>query len=357
MATGDPPPPGTLHPAFRSYQTLDPAAPEGDTLNLAWTRDERDGLSVDLAAVLASELRAELDDEPRYLDRYLVRDPYGEETLGPAVAAAFALPAWQGRVTCGAGVVSLLHGLAWLPGSGGIHIIGDIYPDFPYWVTQSGGTSAPPHSAALWFLERPSLIGDAFAELADLGALCEEAARHGALVLVDESNANYYPPAWSAVGLALAQPNLVVARGFSKTYGLGGLRLACCVASPPLTQRVRSLVPPLLASSLSLRLGKRVLSLGDIAAPLRTRVHAHKREVTQLLERAGVGELVPSSQHLPYIFSRASAEHLRARLEARGVLGKHHPIWSGPSAALGHIYRLSIPVSEARMARLRQLLS
>jgi hypothetical protein len=357
MATGDPPPPGTLHQAFRSYQTLDPAAPEGDTLNLAWTRDEREGLSVDLASVLACELRAELDGELRYLDRYLVRDPYGEETLGPAIAAAALLPQWRGRITCGAGVVSLLHGLARLPASGGVHIIGDTYPDFLYWVTQGGGTCTASRSAALWFLERPSLIGDAFAELTDLGALCEEAARHGALVLVDESNANYYPPAWSAVGLTLAQENLVVARGFSKTYGLGGLRLAYCVASPALTERVRKVVPPLLASSLSLRLGQRVLSLGDIAAPLRARVHAHKREVTQLLERAGVGELVPSSEHLPYVFSRASAEHLRARLEARGVLGKHHPVWSERSAGLDHIYRLSIPVSEARMARLRQLLS
>ena len=356
MATDDHPPPGTLHQAFRSYEARDPAAPEGDTLNLAWTRDEREGLSVDLSSVLAGELRAELDGEPRYLDRYLVRDPYGEETLGPAIAAAFALPEWRGRVTCGAGVVSLLHGLARLPGSGGVHIIGDVYPDFPHWVTQSGGTSAAPRSAALWFLERPSLIGDAFAALADLGALCEEAARHGALVIVDESNANYYPPAWSAVGLALARHNLVVARGFSKAYGLGGLRLAYCVASPALTDRVRSVVPPLLASSLSLRLGERVLALGDITAPLRARVHAHKREVTELLERAGVGELVPSSEHLPYVFSRDSAEHLRARLEARGVLGKHHPIWSGRSAGLGHIYRLSVPVSEARMARLRQLL-
>lgn len=351
-----------MQPAFRSYQTIDPAAPEGDTLNLAWTRDERACLAVDLTAVLAGELRdeiegkieGEIDGELPYLGRYLVRDPYGEETLGPAVAAAFELPAWRGHVTCGAGVVSLLHALARL--STAVRIVGDTYPDLPYWVTQSGGTCAASPGAALWFLERPSLLGDAFAELADLDALCQDAARHGAIVVVDESNANYYSPAWSAAGLALTRDNLVVARGFSKAYGLGGLRLAYCVASPALTERVRQVVPPLLASSLSLRLGARVLRLGDLTAPLRARIGAHKREAMELLERAGVDGLVPSSEHLPYVLSRAGRDHLGARLEARGVLGKHHPLWSADSAALAHIYRLSVPLADARLARLRQLL-
>jgi hypothetical protein len=314
-------------PAFRSYESIDPSAPEGDTLNLAWTRDERECLSVDLAKLIEEELPA--------VDRYLVRDPYGEATLG------LALP---GRtVTCGAGVVSLLHALARL--STAVRIIGDTYPDFPYWVTQNGGTCAA--FASLWFLERPSLHGDAFADVADLGALCEDAARAGAIVIVDESNANYYPPAWSAIGLA--QENLVVLRGFSKAYGLGGLRLAFCVASAALTERVRSVVPPLLASSLSLRVGARVLALGDITAPLRARIAAHKREAIELFERAGV-ETLPPSEHLPYVLSPAGYESL----EARGILGKRHPLWS--EGKLADIYRLSVPLSDARIARLRQLL-
>src|SRR2546423_12297085 len=114
-----------LHAAFRSYESVDPAAPEGDKLNLAWTRDEREGLAVDLSAVLAAELRAEVDDGLVYLQRYLVRDPYGEQTLGPSVAAAFGLPAWRGHVTCGAGVVSLLYGMARL--SKIVRIVGDTY--------------------------------------------------------------------------------------------------------------------------------------------------------------------------------------------------------------------------------------
>lgn len=350
MASDDP---DALAPAFRSYQAIDPAAPEVEHLNLAWTRDERACLSIDLAAILADELRAELADDAPFLDRYLVRDPFGEATLGPAIAAAFALPTWHSRVTCGAGVGSLLHGLARLVAGGAVHVLGDTYPDFPYWVAQGGGTCAASRDAPLWFLERPSLIGDAFDDLGDLRALCREAARRDALVIVDESNGNYQAPAWSAVALTTTEPNLAVARGFSKAYGLGGLRLAFFVASAATTERLRATTAPLLASSLSLRLGARVLALGDVAAPLRPRIAAHKREMIALLERVGVDALVPSSEALPYVLSRASEAHLRERLEARGVMGKHHPVWSGPAAAVEHVYRLSVPLAEARMAALR----
>lgn len=348
---------GELDPAFRSYQALDPAAPEGDGLNLAWTRDERAHLAVDLAAALAAELRAEADDRLPYLDRYLVRDPYGEATLGPAIAAAFGLSAWQDRVTCGAGVVSLLHGLARLAAGASVRILGDTYPDFPYWVAQAGGACGAEPTAPLWFLERPSLIGDGFAAHADVVALCTDAARHDALVVIDESNASYAPPAWSAIGLTAACANLIVLRGFAKAYGLGGLRLAFAVGAPPATARVRAVVAPLLAASLSLRLGARVLALGDVAAPLRARIAAHRPEVLDLLARAGVPALAPASAHLPYVLSRASADELRARLEARGVIGKRHPCWSARVGGLDHVYRVSVPLDDHRLARLRALLA
>jgi histidinol-phosphate/aromatic aminotransferase/cobyric acid decarboxylase-like protein len=249
-------------------------------------------------------------------------------------------------------VVSLLHGLARLASSDAVRCVGDVYPDFPYWVAQNRVLS----DGAVWFLERPSLLGDAFADLTDLSALCDDAARSGAVVVIDESNANYYAPAWSAVGLALARDNVIVVRGFSKAYGLGGLRLGYCAASPALTERVRGVIPPLLASSLSLRLGVRVLAAGDLAAPLRARLRTHKMQMLEVLERAGIEALVASSEHLPYVLSRANREHLSARLESRGVVGKYHPIWSERSRSLDSIYRLSVPLSELRLMRLRKLL-
>ncbi|HEY4178794.1 MAG TPA: aminotransferase class I/II-fold pyridoxal phosphate-dependent enzyme [Kofleriaceae bacterium] len=330
-----------LRPAFQSYAGVDPTAADGDGLNLAWTRDERECLAVDLDAVLADELRAEIAG-PRALDQYLVRDPHGEETLGPSIASAFALETWRDRITCGAGVLSLLHGLTRLAARDTVRFIGDLYPDVPYWVAQHASATGP----AIWFVERPGLVGDAHASLDSISTASDEAAKANAIVVVDESNANYYPPAWSAI--SLNRENVIVARGFSKAYGLGSLRLGYCVAAPALTARIRTVIAPLLASSLSLRFGARILALGDLAAPLRTRIADHKREMTELLVRAGVDDLVPASEHLPYVLSRGSA----TRLER--LVGKIHPFWA--SGALDHLYRLSVPLSEARMSVLRQLL-
>ncbi|CAN5902880.1 hypothetical protein BH11MYX2_BH11MYX2_23480 [soil metagenome] len=332
-----------LRPAFHSYTGVDPAGADGGGLNLAWTRDERECLAVDLDAVLADELRAEIAG-PRALDQYLVRDPYGEETLGASIASAFQLSEWRDRITCGAGVVSLLHARARLAARDTVRIIGSVYPDVPYWVAQQARAVGP----AVWFVERPSLTGDAYAQLSDVAGLSDEAARANAILVIDESNANYYPPAWSAI--TLARENIVLARGLSKAYGLGALRVGYCVAAPALTERIRTVIPPLLASSLSLRIAARVLGLGDLGAPLRTRIAAHKREMIELLVRAGIDDLVPASEHLPYVLSRGSA----ATLQARGLVGKNHPFWAG--GGLDHIYRLSVPLSRARMSVLRRRL-
>lgn len=334
--------------AVSSYRELDLAEGDG-RLNLAWTIDERDFLAADLDAVIADELEAEAREGLPFVDSYLVQDPYGEELLGLAVAALLGVEGL--RVTCGAGVISLLHSLARLARGKVVHVVGETYPDFPFWVERAGGrcvAESPPAGADLVFLERPSLVGDRFADLSEVGEL---AVRAG-IVVVDESNANYYPPSFSAAGLVSEHENVVVLRGLSKGYGLGGLRLAYCVSSPSLEPAVRDAVPPLLASSLSLRIGRRVLELGDVAGPLRQRIAAHKQEAAELLRAAGFAGVVASSEHLPYVLLPAAA---RERLDARGVAGKLHPPWPEPPA--GRPYRLSAPLRDERMQVLREKLA
>ncbi|HVV86684.1 MAG TPA: aminotransferase class I/II-fold pyridoxal phosphate-dependent enzyme, partial [Kofleriaceae bacterium] len=196
-----------------------------------------------------------------------------------------------------------------------------------------------------WFLERPSLERDAFADLAALDRLCDDAARAGADVIVDESNANYCPPAYSATTLATSRDNLAVLRGWAKAYGLGGLRLGVCVASPALTARIRELVPPLSASSLSLRIGARLLAAGDLTAPLRARIAAHKPEALRLF----AGDATAASEHLPYILSLT-------RRDTPTIAGKLHPIYVAKTGSVHHLRRFSVPLAPDRMARLRNLL-
>jgi histidinol-phosphate/aromatic aminotransferase/cobyric acid decarboxylase-like protein len=354
--------------AIDSYANVNTLSDDEGVLNLAWTLDERHFLSADVCSVISHELEDEVRSGLEYVNRYFVKDPYGEKALGPAVAKFFSKAEWSCGVTCGAGVMSLLHSLARLTDGKPTYIIGNTCPDFPFWAAPSrktGFSNANPSveerisdigAASVFFLERPSFLGDRFTDLSEVKVLCEQAEQRGAVVIIDEANANYYPPAFSAVNMVSEVENLIVLRGFSKAYQLGGLRLSYCVASKILMERVRLVTPPLLASSLSLRIGRRVLELGDIAAGLRRRITENKEEMKRSLEAAWPGEVLASSQYLPYIFLKDKAENLRTCLENHGLRGKFHPFWSGSSRDVYYLYRLSAPLTAERMHLLRQKL-
>jgi histidinol-phosphate/aromatic aminotransferase/cobyric acid decarboxylase-like protein len=351
--------------ANSSYRDL-PAL--GDTealLNLAWTMDEQDHLDADLPGLVAAELAAEAAGGLPSVNHYAVQDPYGEAALRPVVEALLGGPA---PVTCAAGVGALLHGIAALARGRDLYVVGDVYPDLPHWVGLAGGRCRPAagagadageHAAAaracgatLVLLDRPELAGGPVRTADWVRELCERVAAGGTTVVVDESYANYHPPAASVAGLAAEVGNLVVLRGLSKAYWLGGLRLGYCVTSAPLTGAVRAVLPPLQASPLSIRLGAAVLRLGDVTGRLRERTAVAKAETLRLLHGAGVPLARGAGEHLPYVLLPASDAAGRALLDGLGVLGKRQASWSGPAAELRHLYRLSVPLSPERLAEL-----
>jgi histidinol-phosphate/aromatic aminotransferase/cobyric acid decarboxylase-like protein len=336
--------------AISSYVGVGPLADTDDELNLAWTSDERDCLDIDLTALVRAELAAEIDDGLPYVYSYPVADPYGEAALGPAVAAYFGLPSPPVGLTCGAGVGPVLNGLARLAKGRQVGIIGHVYPDFPFWVGTVSGRCVPwrlhdPHGGVL-FLERPALAGEQV-DLVALREICADAA--GGTVVVDESNANYCPPSFSAVHLVADTPNLVVVRGLSKAYGLGGLRLSYCVVGADALDSVRTSVAPLLASTLSLRIGARVLGAGDITSGLRALIAAARREAGALLTAFGTPPTRTAPEPFPYLLFDSADTAEFDRLAAAGVRGKRHLYWAGEA---GHLYRLSVPLLPARMAEL-----
>jgi hypothetical protein len=198
-------------------------------------------------------------------------------------------------------------------------------------------------------VDRPSAVDDSFDGLAEVGELCVQAARHGGIVVVDESYANYRSPDYSAATIADRLDNLAVFRGLSKGYWLGGLRLAYCVCSPALTERMTALVPPMLASSLSLRLGAAVLGLGDITTRLRARISEATTEAVALLAAAGLPAPIRTGSGLPHLHFDESPEE---RLRPLGIVGKPQPFWSGRVGRPVERFRLSVPLRPERMAEL-----
>ncbi|WP_416969864.1 histidinol-phosphate transaminase [Streptomyces sp. 4F14] len=71
------------------------------------------------------------------------------------------------------------------------------------------------------------------------------------LVLLDEAYVEYARDPGLGVRLLGAWPNLIVARTFSKAYGLAGLRVGYLLAEPRLVSRIRRVVMPLSVSDLA----------------------------------------------------------------------------------------------------------
>ncbi|TXH76046.1 MAG: aminotransferase class I/II-fold pyridoxal phosphate-dependent enzyme [Lysobacteraceae bacterium] len=351
---------------YRDVQTL------GDgpaLLNLSWTLDERDWLSLDLNALVADCLSMELDQDLAWTRRYLVKDPYGSDSLGNAVEHYFATAGLAEQITCAAGVNGLLHALAAMADENGVAMADAVYPDYAHWLQRRGIVVCALHDAlpqreealsafeGIVHLERPALFPAAWDDAQAVRALCARMPR--ATILIDESNANYCAPAFSAAPLTREFDNLLVLRGLSKAYGMGSLRLGYCVSSAALTARVRRHVPALSASSLSLMIGREILTRGDISAPLRKRIAEAKAETRALLAACGADtELLPCGDALPYLLFSEPPSVLAETASvgaAPRILFKRHALWTvrGPR----EIHRCSVPLHTARMARLRECLT
>jgi histidinol-phosphate/aromatic aminotransferase/cobyric acid decarboxylase-like protein len=352
--------------AVDTYATSPILRDTADVLSLAWTLDERHVLAADTQRHLAAFLREESDLALPRVNTYAVDDPYGERALRPALESFFDLDLSDTCLLSGAGVSALLCAMGSFAARWRVYVLGGVYPDLPIWVDRRGGWCNGAGGEAtlddhlqhirsmrpdLVFIERPGLFDDSVDALSCVRRLTAEAAEVGAIVAVDESNANYCAPSFSAIGLTTSNLNLLVLRGFSKAYGLGGLRLGYCVASQALREALRASIPPLGTSPLTIAMGVSLLRLGDIGVPLRERILAHRSRMTGVLRAAGIGTSLRTCPCLPCFFFDESSG-TRELMEAHSVVGKRHATWRGSPRGTSYSFRLSIPLTEERMRRL-----
>lgn len=96
----------------------------------------------------------------------------------------------------------------------------------------------------LVFVANPNNPTGAFLAPSQLQAFLEQVPAH-VTVLLDEAYTEYLSPAQRYDSMAWVRrlPNLIVARTFSKAYGLAGLRIGYGVAQPALTARLNARRP------------------------------------------------------------------------------------------------------------------
>jgi histidinol-phosphate aminotransferase len=145
---------------------------------------------------------------------------------------------------------------------------------------------------------------------------------HGTLVLVDEAYFDYSGE--TVLPWIRRYPNLVVARTFSKAYGMAGMRLGMMFAGPELTGWMRRAQPVFPVNSLAL-----VAALEAIRHPEAVRRHAQQviRSRDWLCRRLdGLGvPYAPSATNFVFASFGENAPEIARRLQKQGILIRH---WS-----------------------------
>jgi histidinol-phosphate aminotransferase len=162
------------------------------------------------------------------------------------------------------------------------------------------------------------------------GLIPEIAATHpGTVVLVDEAYADF--AGRTSLPLVSSLPNVLVARTFSKAYGLAGLRVGVLAGhreTIPWLARMRS---PYAVNAVALAAVEAAVEDPEWAASYAAEVRESRALLREGLDRLGVPSY-PSEANFVIARFGETAPHVREQLRARGVLVRDrggHPLLRG----------------------------
>lgn len=157
-------------------------------------------------------------------------------------------------------------------------------------------------------------------------------------VLVDEAYGDYVPRGRSTVSLFNAYDNLIIARSFSKGFGLAGLRAGYLLLPPELAAAANTLSNPYAVSSLSRRVAAAALSEPEFLDELRARTAAAKRRLMCPWRRLSFAHTDDSVAICMAVHADSDVD-LTRELARRGVRAISCEGFAGRSAA-----RLRVPI-------------
>lgn len=198
-------------------------------------------------------------------------------------------------------------------------------------------------STTLVALVSPNNPTGAVASAADLRAL--SAALPQALILLDAAYAEFAEEDLTREALAL--PNALVTRTFSKAWGLAGLRVGYALGAPEVVGWLRSVGLPYPVAAPSLELARSWLQRGRAQTALTVaRVRAERALLTEALRASGLE--VPDSQANFVLARGPRATWLAAGLESLGIRAR---TWDR-RPELRQATRISCPAEAAACERL-----
>lgn len=324
-------------------------------IDLSWTTDENHFLSLSVCELINNLLLTEINNPNALWTKYPVMDPYDSNEILSSAVKQFNTRLTATQVTVGTGVTSLICHLTKIK-TDAFQIFEPAYLDFSHWLSIANKKHIITDVSAkktekYYFLEHPNFYNDCD-EVLDLISNIQSQHNEEAIIIIDESNANYLSPDQSAVRLVNEVPGVVVLRGFSKAYGLGSLRLGVCISSPNISQSIRSLFPPLAFTPTSLRVARILWENGDIQKGLRTRISSAREKFLPIFNKFNELSIIPSNPALPYVIFNSDSKEF---LDSIGVQTKLHTMSVSPGN-VAIVCRLSLPLLDERQKILHSIL-
>ena len=154
--------------------------------------------------------------------------------------------------------------------------------------------------------------------------------------LLDEAYVEFYGR--SAFGLIKSYPNLIVARTFSKAYGLAGARVGYMIAQAEVTRMIGKTFMPYHLNTLSLTAADIVYQMRAEFVPRIQMTVAERQRMFERLEKLSGVEVFPSQTNF-LLIRLARAAELAEYLEALGIGVRY---FSPTAAGLKNCLRISI---------------
>ncbi len=134
--------------------------------------------------------------------------------------------------------------------------------------------------------------------------------------LLDEAYVEFYGQ--SAVNLVAKYPNLLVARTFSKAYGLAGARVGYMIAQAEVTRMIDKAFMPYHMNVLSLATADIVYQMREEFVPRLQMIIAERERLAQRLEKISGVKVFPSNTNF-LLIRLARAEELKDYLESLNI--------------------------------------
>lgn len=208
----------------------------------------------------------------------------------------------------------------------------------------------PGYTANLFFLANPNAPTGIQYPRETVGAFCRQFA---GVVLVDEAYADFAD--YDCADLALALPNVLVARTLSKSSSLAGLRLGYALGAAPLIEALYKIKDSYNLDRLTQELGRVAIEDGEHLRRNADKIRATRARTTAALVPLGCTVLPSATNFLFVKPARLPAAEVFAGLRARKILVRYFP-----GALTGAFLRVTVgtdPEMDQFLAALRKILA